>query len=53
MLNYDYGSNYDISPDGRHFYFVQIGKHGSESVKINMVLNWTDELRRKVPTGKN
>jgi hypothetical protein len=53
QLNYDYGSNYDVSRDGRHFYFIQTGKPGSGNVKINLVLNWTEELRRKVPSGKN
>jgi serine/threonine-protein kinase len=53
LFNYDYGSNYDVSPDGHRFYFVQTGKSSGDNVKINLVLNWTEELRRKVPTGKN
>ncbi len=45
------GSGYDVSPDGRQFYFIETGKSGGDSVKMNVVLNWTEELRRLAPTG--
>ena len=53
LFNDAYGSGYDVSSDGRHFYFVQTGKSTGNSVKINVVLNWTEELRREVPSVKN
>jgi hypothetical protein len=52
LFNDDNGSGYDVSPDGRQFYFIQTGKSSGNSVKINVVLNWTEELRRLVPVGK-
>jgi len=41
-------SNYDVARDGR---FVMIRTEGStESTQINVVLNWSEELKRLVPT---
>jgi Tol biopolymer transport system component len=45
--------NYDISPDGKHFVFVvpvdaQSGTKPSRP-QINVVLNWVEELKRRVP----
>ena len=45
---------YDVDPQGRRF-FVAIGREGSPPAgitRINMVLNWFDELQRLCPTGK-
>jgi hypothetical protein len=46
-------ANYDVSTDGQRFLMVK----PSESVEaaptqINVVLNWFEELKQKVPTGK-
>jgi Tol biopolymer transport system component len=42
---------YDVAPDGR---FLMIrDPEGSQRQQINMVLNWFDELKRLVPTGKD
>ena len=46
-------ADYDVSPDGQRFLMIK----GSESAQatpsqINVVLNWFEELKRKVPTGK-
>jgi eukaryotic-like serine/threonine-protein kinase len=38
------GANYDVTPHG-HFVVVKI-----EPPKLNFVLNWFEELKRKVPT---
>ncbi|MBI1789028.1 MAG: PD40 domain-containing protein [Acidobacteria bacterium] len=39
-------SNYDVTPDGQHFLMVQdSGKEVAPS-QINVVLNWTEELKR-------
>jgi Tol biopolymer transport system component len=40
-------ANYDVSRDGEHFVMV---KDESGSGRLNVVLNWFDELRRLVPT---
>jgi serine/threonine protein kinase/Tol biopolymer transport system component len=45
---------YDVDPQGRRF-FVAIGREGSLPAgitRINMVLNWFDELQRLCPAGK-
>ncbi len=39
--------NYDVSPDGERFVMV---KDDSASGRINVVLNWLEELKRLVPT---
>ncbi len=44
------GKNYDVSADGRRFLMVQ-GEPETAS-RIHIVLNWFDELKRRVPTEK-
>jgi Tol biopolymer transport system component len=49
---YDFGSqtipNYDVSPDGQRFVMV---KDDSASGRLNIVLNWFEELRRLAPVA--
>jgi serine/threonine protein kinase/Tol biopolymer transport system component len=40
-------ANYDLSPDGQRFLMV---KDEAGSGRLNVVLNWTEELKRLVPT---
>ena len=40
-------ANYDVSPDGQRFVMV---KDETGSGRLNVVLNWTEELKRLVPT---
>lgn len=43
-------AGYDVSPDGQRFLMV---KGGDEApAQIDMVLNWSDELKRRAPAGK-
>ena len=43
--------DYDVTPDGQRFLMIKDG--GEESAgQINVVLNWFEELKRKVPSGK-
>jgi eukaryotic-like serine/threonine-protein kinase len=47
-----YGHNWDISPDGKRFLMVKGANVASESgmlQRINIVLNWTEELKQRVP----
>jgi Tol biopolymer transport system component len=39
--------NYDVHPDGR---FLMLKESEVEATHINLVLNWTEELKRLVPT---
>ncbi len=43
------GRDYDVSPDGQRFLMVQ----GDEAnlTQLNVVLNWFEELKQRVPTG--
>jgi Tol biopolymer transport system component/DNA-binding winged helix-turn-helix (wHTH) protein len=45
-------ANYDISPDGLRFLMVKPGGRDQTPTQINVVLNWFEELKQKVPTGK-
>ena len=37
------------SPDGKRFVFIQKGDQEKEAKHLNVVLNWFEELDRKVP----
>jgi Tol biopolymer transport system component/predicted Ser/Thr protein kinase len=46
------GTAYDVSPDGQRFLMVKSTEQASAATQINVVLNWFEELKQKVPTGK-
>ena len=43
---------YDVSPDGQHFLMVKDGGAEQTATQINIVVNWFEELKQKVPAGK-
>jgi len=43
---------YDVSPDGQRFLMVKEGEQATSTTQINVVLNWFEELKKKVPAGK-
>jgi serine/threonine-protein kinase len=44
--------NYDVSPDGQRFLMLKpIEQAQAAPTQINVVLNWFEELKRRVPTG--
>jgi Tol biopolymer transport system component len=46
-------ANYDVSPDGQRFLMLKSTEQAqSAPTQINLVLNWFEELKQKVPTGK-
>ncbi len=46
--------NYDVSPDGQRFLMLKPSEAAEAApTQINVVLNWFEELKRKVPTGKS
>jgi hypothetical protein len=47
-----WGRNYDISPEGDFFILIEEGET-QPATQINVVLNWSEELKRLVPTGKD
>ena len=45
--------NYDVSPDGQRFLMLKPSESaGAAPTQINVVLNWFEELKRRVPPGK-
>jgi Tol biopolymer transport system component len=44
--------NYDIARDGRHFLMVKPVEEQRGPTRINVVLNWTEELKSLVAVGK-
>lgn len=45
------GTIYDVSPDGQRFLMVKTTEQAFAATQINVVLNWFEELKQKVPTG--
>jgi serine/threonine-protein kinase len=44
--------NYDVSPDGQRFLMLKASESAETApTQINVVLNWFEELKRRVPTG--
>jgi Tol biopolymer transport system component len=53
-LSIDYpqlGSDYDVSADGQQFLMVKETARSASVQQINVVLNWLDEVTRRVPTN--
>ena len=45
-------ADYDVSPDGQRFLMLKpTEQEQAAPAQINVVLNWTEELKRLVPTG--
>ncbi len=45
-------ANYDIALDGQRFLMVQPSEQELAATQINVVLNWFEELKRRVPAGQ-
>jgi hypothetical protein len=55
MLFETVAGDYDVTPDGRSFLMMKqaaVGPGGAGS-ELHVILNWFEELRRKVPLGVN
>ena len=44
-------ANYDVAPDGQRFVMIQVNDPDSGATQINVVLNWFEELKRRVPSN--
>ena len=45
--------NYDVSPDGQRFLMLEPSEQGQAApTQINVVLNWFEELKRRVPAER-
>ena len=45
--------DYDVSPDGQRFLMLKAPDQAAAPAPINVVLNWSDELKQKGAAGKN
>ena len=45
-------ANYDVSRDGQRFLMLKQIEQEQSATQINVVLNWFEELKRRVPAGK-
>jgi serine/threonine protein kinase len=53
ILNYFAGPYYDVSSDGQRFLMLKPVEHAQVAPsEINVVLNFFEQLKQKVPTGK-
>jgi eukaryotic-like serine/threonine-protein kinase len=44
--------NYDVTPDGQHFLMIKRTEQvETVPTQINVILNWFEELKRRVPAG--
>ena len=43
--------DYDVSPDGQRFLMLKANEQSQAPAQINVVLNWFEELKQKVPAG--
>ena len=50
--NYLGGGNYDVAADGQHFLMIKEKEAPSASKELNIITNWTDELKRRVPPAR-
>ena len=46
------GAGYDVTPDGQHFLVRKAPEQEEAATLIHVVLNWVEELRRRVPPAK-
>jgi eukaryotic-like serine/threonine-protein kinase len=49
---YAFEPDYNVSPDGQRFLMIKASEQESPATQLNMVLNWSDELRQLAPAGK-
>ena len=51
--NLPWAANYDVTADGQRFLMIQAAAETATAVsQIQVVLNWFEELRRRVPAAK-
>ena len=43
---------YDVRPDGQRFLMMKSNEQGPAATQINVVLNWFEELKAKVPFAR-
>jgi hypothetical protein len=49
MLFEKVSSDYDVAPDGRRFLMLKPAPVAEEASELHVIVNWFDDLRRRVP----
>ncbi len=44
-------TSYDVTPDGQYFILIKESEKESAATQLNVVLNWFEELRRRLPAA--
>jgi len=44
--------NYDVAPDGQHFLMIKQDEVIPHPKELIVVLNWSEELKRRAPPGE-
>jgi serine/threonine-protein kinase len=44
--------NYDVAPDGQHFLMIKQEDISTSPKELDVILNWSEELKRRAPSGK-
>lgn len=44
--------NYDVAPNGEHFVMITQEDANATPNELNVVLNWTEELKQRAPAEK-
>jgi hypothetical protein len=52
MLFEKVSSDYDVHPDGKRFLMLKPSSSTADASELHIIVNWFDDLRRRVPTGK-
>ena len=47
-----HGPDYDVAPDGSRFLMVRMGDDELAPRRLHVVMNWVDELERRVPSRR-
>ena len=43
--------NWDVAPDGERFVIIEQGKQTPAPTRLRLIMNWSEELKRLVPTN--
>ena len=52
MLFEEVSSDYDVHPDGKRFPMLKPSRNTADGSELHIIVNWFDDLRRRVPPGK-
>jgi serine/threonine-protein kinase len=52
MLFEKVSGDYDVAPDGKRFLMLKPSTATADSTELHVILNWFDDLRRRVPLPK-